>query len=180
MTVTQRLSFFAQLSNCNLATCWRIELSMPSPPCNQHSFEQYIALFVTWTKFIQIPNAVQPKPMKMERIVGSVSREFFWSVEIEQPLLVAKLTRAEINGLAACRCVWRPPSLNEILFILIWCPFPLPACSSQVLFERSSHAWTKSELICKQANEVRAMWDAQHKRCYGNKFESLNAYCVRL
>ena len=129
----------------------------------QSAFIWAINLFVTWTKFIQIPNAVQPKPMKMERIVGSVSREFFWSVEIEQPLLVAKLTRAEINGLAACRCVRRPPSLNEILFILIWCPFPLPACSSQVLFERSSHAWTKSELICKQANEVRAMWDAQHK-----------------
>ena len=37
------------------------------------------------------------------------------------------------------------------------------SCSSQVFFERSSHVWTKSELICKQANEVRAMWDAQHK-----------------
>ena len=93
----------------------------------------------------------------------SVSHKFFWSVEIEQPLLVAKLTRAEINGFRAGRCVWRPPSLHEILFILIWCPFPLPACSSLVLFERSSHAWTKPELICKQANEVRAMWDAQHK-----------------
>ena len=47
----------------------------------------------------------------------SVSHKFFWSVEIEQPLLVAKLTRAEINGFRAGRCVWRPPSLHEILFI---------------------------------------------------------------
>ena len=28
MTVPQRLSFFAQLSNCNLVTCWHIELSI--------------------------------------------------------------------------------------------------------------------------------------------------------
>ena len=28
MTVPQRLSFSAQLSNCNLATCWHIELSI--------------------------------------------------------------------------------------------------------------------------------------------------------
>ena len=28
MTVPQRLCFFAELSNCNLVTCWRIELSI--------------------------------------------------------------------------------------------------------------------------------------------------------
>ena len=38
------------------------------------------------------PNSKRSAPMKMERIVGGVSRKFFWSVEIEQPLLVAKLT----------------------------------------------------------------------------------------
>ena len=58
--------------------------------------------------------------------LSAVSRKFFWSVEIEQPLLVAKLTRAEINGLAVCRCVGaaEPPwnSLHSI-----WCPSPLPA-----------------------------------------------------
>ena len=56
----------------------------------------------------------------------SVSHKFFWTVEIEQPLLVAKLTRAEINGFGAGRCVAaaKPPwnSLHSI-----WCPSPLPA-----------------------------------------------------
>ena len=28
MTLAKRLSFFAQLSNCNLVTCWGIELSI--------------------------------------------------------------------------------------------------------------------------------------------------------
>ena len=38
----QRLSFSAQLSNCNLAICWHIELSILGlqTPFNQHSFEQ--------------------------------------------------------------------------------------------------------------------------------------------
>ena len=49
--------------------------------------------------------------------LSAVSRKFFCLVEIEQPLLVAKLKRAEINGFRAGRCVWRPPSLHEILFI---------------------------------------------------------------
>ena len=62
-------------------------------------------------------NSKRSAPMKMERIVGGVSRKFFWSVEMEQPLLVAKLTRAEINGFRAGRCVWRPPSRHEILFV---------------------------------------------------------------
>ena len=68
----------------------------------------------TWTKFIQIQNAGQL--MKWKEL-SAVSRKFFWSVEIEQPLLVAKLTRAEINGFRAGRCVWRPPSRHEILFV---------------------------------------------------------------
>ena len=46
-----------------------------------------------------------------------VSHKFFCLVQIEQPLLVAKLTRAEINGFRAGRCVWRPPSRHEILFV---------------------------------------------------------------
>ena len=32
MTVPQRVSFSAQLSNCNLATCWHIELSILGLP----------------------------------------------------------------------------------------------------------------------------------------------------
>ena len=75
------------------------------------------------TQIHQIQNVVHLWKWKD---LSAVSRKFFWSVEIEQPLLVAKLTRAEINGLAACRCVGaaEPPwnSLHSI-----WCPSPLPA-----------------------------------------------------
>ena len=93
--------------------------------------------------------------------LSAVSRKFFWSVEIEQPLLVAKLTRAEINGLQLVAvCGGRRASMKFSLFHMMSIS---TSCSSHVSFERSSHAWTNSELICKQANEVRAMWDAQHK-----------------
>ena len=41
MTVPQKLCFSAQLSNCNLDTCWHIELSiLGPPPFNQHAFDQ--------------------------------------------------------------------------------------------------------------------------------------------
>ena len=44
MTVPHRLFFSAQLSNCNLATCWHIELSILGLLI-QHSFEQRLQLF---------------------------------------------------------------------------------------------------------------------------------------
>ena len=34
-----------------------------------------------------------------------------------QPGCCCRLTQAEINGIRASRCVWRPPSLHEILLI---------------------------------------------------------------
>ena len=43
-TVPHRLFFSAQLSNCNLATCWHIELSILGLLI-QHSFEQRLQLF---------------------------------------------------------------------------------------------------------------------------------------
>ena len=44
MTVPHRLFFSAQLSNCNLATCWHVELSILGLLI-QHSFEQRLQLF---------------------------------------------------------------------------------------------------------------------------------------
>ena len=87
-----------------------------------------------------------------------VSRKFFWSVEIEQPLLVAKLTRAEINGFRAGRCVWRPPSRHEILFIpddvhlhflLFTCFFwKIWSCLNQLRTHLQTSKWSASYVRC--------------------------------
>ena len=112
----------------------------------------------TWTKFIQIPNAVYENGNKNCRSYTSFSE----ATRLNS-LCCCKLTRAEINGFGAGRCVWWPRSLHEILVTVFHMMSISFSCSSHVSFERSCHAWTKSELICKQANEVRAMWDAQQK-----------------
>ena len=54
MTVPHRLSFPAQLSNCNLATCWHIELSILGLLI-QHSFEQRLQLFYQVLSFENNP-----------------------------------------------------------------------------------------------------------------------------
>ena len=97
-----------------------------STSCSSHvSFERSCH---TWPKFIQIQNVVHYVVHLWKwKDLSAVSRKFFWSVEIEQPLLVAKLTRAEINGLSSlslCVAAAEPPwnSLHSI-----WCPSPLPA-----------------------------------------------------
>ena len=46
----------------------------------------------------------------------SVSHKFSEASRLNS-LCCCKLTRAEINGIAAGRCVWRPRSLHEIIFI---------------------------------------------------------------
>ena len=112
--------------------------------------------------------------------LSAVSRKFFWSVEIEQPLLVAKLTRAEINGFGAswslCVAAAEPPwkSLHSI-----WCPSPLPALhmfllKDLVMLEPNPNSFANKQMKCELCEMLNI------KRCYGNKFESLNAYCVRL
>ena len=81
-----------------------------STSCSSHaSFERSSH---TWTKFIQIQNAVQP--IKMERIVG---------------LTQVFLKRRDWTASVGCKAdtgwdkwlqswsLWRPPSLHEILFI---------------------------------------------------------------
>ena len=51
MTVPQRLHFSAQLSNCNLATCWHIELSILGLLQFQSAFIWEKALVVLWSSF---------------------------------------------------------------------------------------------------------------------------------
>ena len=88
----------------------------------------------------QIPNSVQP--MKTEKMpisykLSEASRlnSLFClclipklSKSMAQPDCCCRLTRADRIGIVASGCVWRPPSLHEIIFIaLIWYPSPLPA-----------------------------------------------------
>ena len=57
------------------------------------------------------------------------------SKSMAQPHCCCRLTRAEINGIVASGCAWRPPSLHEI--ILIPCIHLMSistSCSSHVLF----------------------------------------------
>ena len=48
------------------------------------------------------------------------------SKSMVHPDCCCRLTRAEINGIVASGCVWRPPSLHENYLDSIWCPSPLP------------------------------------------------------
>ena len=122
------------------------------------------------------------QPMKMERLVGGLTQVFLkrrdWTASVG--------CKADtgwdkwLQSWSLCVAAAEPPwnSLYSKMMSIS------TSCSSHVSFERSGHDWTNSELICKQANEVRAMWDAQLKAVLRkqdwNKFESLNAYCVRL
>ena len=57
------------------------------------------------------------------------------SKSMAQPHCCCRLTRAEINGIVASGCAWRPPSLHEI--ILIPCVHLMSistSCSSHFLF----------------------------------------------
>ena len=50
------------------------------------------------------------------------------SKSMAQPPCCCRLKQAEINGILASRCVWRPPSPHEIVLLSHeWCPSPLPA-----------------------------------------------------
>ena len=71
------------------------------------------------------------------------------SKSMAQPRCCCRLTRAEINGIVASGCAWRPPSLHEI--ILIPCIHLMSistSCSSHVSFERSDSTWTRCQTQC--------------------------------
>ena len=124
----------------------------------------------TWTKFIQIQSAVQP--MKMERIVGLTQ------VFLKRRDWTASVGRKAATGwdkwLVAV-CGGRRASMKFSSFHMMSIS---TSCSSHVSFERSSHANPNSFANKQMKCELCEMLNI--KRCYGNKFESLNAYCVRL
>ena len=68
------------------------------------------------------------------------------SKSMAQPDCCCRLKQAEKNGIVASGCVWRPPSLHEIIL----CPYDvrLPLFSSHVSFERSGSTWTKFQTQC--------------------------------
>ena len=74
--------------------------------------------------------------------LSAVSRKFFWSVEIEQPLLVAKLTRAEIYKwpCSLSLCGGRRSSMKSSSFHVMSIS---TSCSSHVSFKISCHTWPK-------------------------------------
>ena len=91
-----------------------------STSCSSHvSFERSNH---TWTKSIQIQNAVQPK--KIKRIVGLT--QVFWSVKIEQPLLLQADTGWDKWHCSWSLCVATAETAWHYLYS-IWCPSPLPA-----------------------------------------------------
>ena len=58
MTVPERLSFPAQLSNCNLATCWHIELrilGLLHLSISIHFSNSFIYIVVLWNSFLGWP-----------------------------------------------------------------------------------------------------------------------------
>ena len=140
--------------------------------CSSHvSFERSNH---TWTKFIQILNTVQP--MKMESIAGLT--QVFWSFDIEQPLLLPADT-----GWDKWHCSWSlcvvtaEPPWNSVYSI--WCPSPLPALhmfllKDLVMLEPNANSFGNKQMKCELCEILNREW------CYGNKFESLNAYFVRL
>ena len=59
-----------------------------------------------------------------------------------QPHCCCRLKQAEVNGIVASRCVWRPPSPHEIISCFHMMSIST-SCSSHFPFERSGHTWTK-------------------------------------
>ena len=95
-----------------------------STSCSSHvSFERSSS---TWTKFQTQRNLWKRKKMPVSYKLSEASRlnSLFClcliprlSKSMAQPDCCCRFTRAEINGIVASGCVWRPPSLHEIILI---------------------------------------------------------------
>ena len=95
-----------------------------STSCSSHvSFERSGS---TWTKFQTQCNLWKRKKMPVSYKLSEASRlnSLFClclipklSKSMAQPDCCCRLTRAEINGIVASGCVWRPLSLHDILLI---------------------------------------------------------------
>ena len=105
-------------------------------------------------------NSKRTAPMKMERLVGGLTQVFLKRRDWTASVGCKADTGWDKWPCSLSLCGGRRSSMKLSSFHIMSIS---TSCSSHVSFERSSHAWTNSELICKQANEVRAMWDAQHK-----------------
>ena len=83
-----------------------------------------------------------------------------------------RLTQAEINGIVSSGCVWRPPRLHEIIFILydVHLHFLLFTCFFWKICSRSyssKHAASQCETcIIRIANK---QWSASYARCSKEK-----------
>ena len=147
----------------------------------------------TWTKIQTQCNLWKRKKMPISYKLSEASRlnSLFClclipklSKSMAQPDCCCRLTRAERNGIVASGCLWRPPSLHEIILIaLIWYPSPLPTLHMFLLkdlftqlFKQACSLTMRNKLNsdCKQANEARAMRDAQKKRGLWNQVKVLS------
>ena len=88
-----------------------------------------------------------------------------------QPDCCCRLTQAEINVIVASGCVWRPPSLHEI--ILIPNVSISISCSSHVSFERSGSTWTNFQTQCN-------LWKRKKARvsCKLSDASRINSLCL--
>ena len=121
--------------------------------CTSHvSFDR---LGSTWTKFQTQCNLWTRKKMPVSYKLSEASRlnSLFClclipklSKSMAQPDCCCRLTWAKINGIMASGCVWRPPSLHEIILI----PYDVIStlCTSHVSFDRLGSTWTKFQTQC--------------------------------
>ena len=159
-----------------------------------------------WPYLNPIPNSVQPlcslwkrknKPVSCKLSEAARLNSLFClclvlrlSKSMAKPQRCCRLTQAEINGLRASRCVWRPPSLHEILlipydvhlhfalFVFFW-----KICSRSC---SSKHEATQCKTSIYNSDLQTSKWSAiyarcsKEKRCYGDKFEFFHGNFVRL
>ena len=114
----------------------------------------------------------------MERIVGGLTQVFLnrrdWTASVG--------CKADtgwdkwLQSWSLCVAAAEPP-WNSLCSI--WCPSPLPALhmfllKDLVMLEPTPNSFANKQMKCELCEMLNI------KRCYGNKFESLNVKCVRL
>ena len=135
----------------------------------------------TWTKFQTQCNLWKRKKTPVSYKLSAASRlnSLFClclipklSKSMAQLDCCCRLTQAEINGIVASGCVWRPPSLHEIIFIpydfhlhfLLFICFFWKICSRSY---SSKHAASQCETcIIRIENK---QWSASYARCSKEK-----------
>ena len=152
----QSWSLFAAAAEPPWNSLCSIWCPSPLPALHMFLLQDLVILEPNSSKFKTQCNLLNGKKL------SAVSRRFFWSVEIEQPLLVAKADTGWdkcLQSWSLCVAAAEPP-WNSIYSI--WCPSPLPALHIFLLKDLVMLEPTPNSFANK-ANEVRAMWYAQHK-----------------